>query len=65
MITLRTPEEAKNWLRSQGVSVSDFAREHNLDRATTYQILYGVKKGLRGKSHQSAVALGIMPRLKP
>ena len=59
MSTLKSPAEAKNWLRANGISISDFARQHDLDPATTYQVLSGVKKGYRGKAHKAAVALGI------
>ncbi|NWA28523.1 DNA-binding protein [Pseudomonas gingeri] len=59
MDTLRSPSEAKNWLRAQGISISEFARQHDLDSATTYQVLSGAKKGYRGKAHKAAVALGI------
>ncbi|MEB0041213.1 MULTISPECIES: DNA-binding protein [unclassified Pseudomonas] len=65
MMTIRTPEEARSWLRAQGISVSDFARTHGLDPATTYQVLYGIKKGFRGKSHTSAVALGMKLCVEP
>jgi len=61
MNTLRTPTEAKRWLQDHGVSVQAFALAHELDPATCYQILAGRKKGLRGKAHDAAVALGIKP----
>lgn len=59
MSTLKSPTEAKDWLRANGISISDFARQHDLDPPTTYQVLSGVKKGYRGKVHKAAVALGI------
>ncbi|WP_122663720.1 DNA-binding protein [Pseudomonas viridiflava] len=59
MSRLRTPAEAKLWLQSHGVSVQAFAQAHDLDAATCYQLLDGRKKGLRGKAHDAAVALGI------
>lgn len=59
MTTLKSPLEAKDWLRANGISISEFARQHDLDPATTYQVLSGVKKGHRGKAHKAAVALGI------
>lgn len=63
MNRLRTPAEAKLWLQNQGVSIQAFAQAHDLDAATCYQVLDGRKKGLRGKAHQAAVALGIKPDL--
>ncbi|MNG20586.1 hypothetical protein D3C85_1109500 [compost metagenome] len=59
MHATRTPAQAKAWLDSQGKSVKDFADEHGLDHATTYQVLAGTKKGRRGEAHRAAVALGI------
>ncbi|WP_025994432.1 DNA-binding protein [Pseudomonas viridiflava] len=59
MTSLRTHEEAKLWLDAQGMSVAEFCRRHDLDQFTTYQVLDGRKKGLRGKAHKAAVALGI------
>jgi len=59
MHSLKSPAEAKDWLRANGISISDFARQHDLDPATTYQVLSGAKKGHRGMAHKAAVALGI------
>lgn len=55
----RTAAQAKEWIESQGKSVTEFVTEHGLDLHTTYQVLAGVKKGRRGKAHAAAVALGI------
>lgn len=59
MTRLRTPAEAKLWLQNHGISVQAFALAHDLDIAICCQVLDGRKKGLRGKAHQAAVALGI------
>lgn len=59
MHATRTPAQAKAWLESQGKTVREFADEHDLDHATTYQVLAGTKKGRSGKAHRAAVALGI------
>ena len=59
MNTLKSPEQAKLWLKAQGISVAEFARDHDLDQAITYQVLAGRKKGNRGKAHKAALALGI------
>ncbi|HEX8588012.1 DNA-binding protein [Pseudomonas sp.] len=56
---IRTAAQAKAWLEQQGKSVQEFAREHNVDPATTYQVLSGRKKGRRGESHKVAVLLGM------
>ena len=55
----RTPAQAKAWLAAQGKSIKKFAEEHDLDPATTYQVLAGKKKGRYGEAHKVAVLLGI------
>ena len=59
MPAIRTAAQARAWLEQQGKSVQEFAREHNVDPATTYQVLSGRKKGRRGESHKVAVLLGM------
>lgn len=56
---LRTKEEAREWLLSRGISISEFARTHGLDRVSVSDVLRGKTKGLRGIAHDAAVALGI------
>jgi gp16 family phage-associated protein len=56
---IRTAAQARAWLDQQGKSVQEFAREHGVDPATTYQVLAGRKKGKRGESHKVAVLLGM------
>ncbi|MGV8861551.1 MAG: DNA-binding protein [Pseudomonas sp.] len=59
MNTLLTPDEAKQRIIDQGISIREFARSNGLDEHTTYQVLSGRKKGRRGEAHKCAVALGI------
>lgn len=59
MALLRTPEEAKAWLREQGITIQQFACDNDLDAPTLYQVLAGRKLGKRGKAHACAVMLGI------
>ncbi|CAI3788775.1 hypothetical protein AHFPHNDE_02454 [Pseudomonas sp. MM227] len=56
---IRTAAQARAWLDQQGKSVQEFAREHGVDPATTYQVLAGRKKGRRGEAHRGAVLLGM------
>jgi gp16 family phage-associated protein len=56
---IRTAAQARAWLDRQGKSVQQFAREHGVDAATTYQVLSGRKKGRRGEAHKVAVLLGM------
>lgn len=62
---IRTAAQAKAWLEHQGKSVQEFAREHSVDPATTYQVLAGRKKGRRGEAHKVAVLLGMKDGIIP
>lgn len=56
---LRTREEARQWLRDNGITVTAFAELHDLCRHAVNDALRGLGKGNFGKSHAAAVALGI------
>lgn len=56
---LRTPEEARQWLRDNGITVTAFAEQNDLCRHAVNDALRGLGKGNFGKSHAAAVALGI------
>jgi len=56
---LRTPDQARQWLRDNGVTVIAFAEQNNLCRHAVNDALRGIGKGNYGKSHDAAVALGI------
>lgn len=62
---IRTAAQARAWLDHQGKSVQEFAREHGVDPATTYQVLSGRKKGRRGEAHKVAVLLGMKEGVIP
>ncbi|WP_314917166.1 DNA-binding protein [Pseudomonas helleri] len=59
MAGIPTAAQAKAWLEHQGKSVQQFAREHGVDPATTYQVLAGRKKGKRGEAQKVAVLPGM------
>lgn len=63
---LRTPAEAHQWLRDNGISAAQFARDLGIKRHSVVDILSGRRRGLRGEAHIAAVALGIKadPKLK-
>ncbi|HVJ39389.1 MAG TPA: DNA-binding protein [Stenotrophomonas sp.] len=56
---LKTPEQVRQELEDQGVSIADFARQHGLNPTTVYHVLDGSHKGRRGEAHRAAVALGL------
>lgn len=57
----RTCSEARTWLETYGVSVSEWAKIRGFHREIVYAVLSGRTRGLRGQSHDVAVALGIKP----
>jgi gp16 family phage-associated protein len=59
MSKLKTREQVLQDFRFRGVTITRWAREHGLNEAMTYQVLYGKKKGVRGEAHRVAVALGL------
>ena len=58
-VIVRTREEAAAWLDSEGISVSEFARIHGLQRMTVVDLLRGKRIGRRGEAHNAAIALGM------
>ncbi|MEO8390676.1 DNA-binding protein [Polaromonas sp.] len=47
-----------------GVSVSDWARANDFEVSLVYAILSGKSRGLRGKSHEIALKLGLKSPLR-
>ena len=56
---LRTRQEAHAWLKSQRMSIADWARAHGLKPKTVHALLDGHHVGSRGQSHDAAVLLGM------
>ncbi len=65
---LRTPEEARAWLGYVGISVAQWARDHQFSEQLVREVLAGRKRCLRGQCHNIAVALGLkrgVPTTRP
>ena len=58
---LRTAEQAREWLRTNGLSASQFARDKGLSLDAVKEVLNGRSKANFGKAHAAAVALGMKP----
>lgn len=56
---LRSPEEARQWLRDNGMSVSEFARSNGFSRDAVNDLVIGRSQGERGEAHRAAIALGM------
>ena len=59
--SVRTPAQARQWLRDNGLSITQFARDHDVSRDTVNDLLRGKGNGAYGQSHKAAVALGMKP----
>ena len=56
---VKTAAEARAWFNEQGLSVSEWCREHGFGVSLVREILTGHKPCTRGQSHQVAVLLGM------
>ena len=54
-----TPDQVREQMDRQGVSIADFSRKHRLNKNLVSDLLNGRKKGKRGEAHRAAVLLGI------
>ncbi|ENV33942.1 DNA-binding protein [Acinetobacter gerneri] len=57
--TALTPDQVKAKLRAQGKTLAQFAIEHGFQPSDVYRVIGGSRKGLYGKGHEIAVALGL------
>lgn len=57
--TIRTTEQARQWMDEQGLSSAQVARRFNCSPSLVYELLAGRKRGNRGASHNIAVFLGL------
>lgn len=56
---LRTIEEVRAEFQASGTSISQWAVSNGFSPVNVYHILSGTRQGLRGESHNIAVALGL------
>ena len=59
MKQLKTREEILADFYRHGMSLSGWARTHNLPRQIVHDLLHGRCKGRRGMAHKAAVLLGL------
>ena len=57
-----TPTEVKAKLREQGITITEWAKQHGYPREAVYRTLNGVEKATFGRSHRIAVDLGLKPK---
>ncbi|UVH60680.1 DNA-binding protein [Variovorax paradoxus] len=56
---IRTAEQVAAWFRRNGITVVAWAEEHGFEPEIVYALISGRTRGLRGRSHEAAVALGM------
>ncbi|MDN3441075.1 DNA-binding protein [Psychrobacter sp. APC 3279] len=66
MTTKLTPREQKakkfkDDLHAQGLTINDWAAENDYPVAEVYKVLSAERKGLYGRAHEIAVAVGLKP----
>lgn len=57
-----SPSEVKNELKLRGTTIAEWAKAYGYPVQDVYAVLSGRTRGLRGISHEIAVALGIKHR---
>lgn len=55
----QTPVSANAWFVTHGICKAHWAQAQGLDRMTVVDLLRGRLRGVRGKAHRAAVALGL------
>ena len=58
-LNAKTPQEAKQMLQRQGITLRRFAEVNEFDYRTVSEVVRGVNKGLYGEGHRIAVAFGL------
>lgn len=56
---LRTPEEVREELKRNGLSISAWSIANGFSTNLVFEVLGGRKKGIRGQAHNIAVKLGL------
>ena len=59
MAQARTRTQARRWFQAHGLSVREWARSEGIPASVVYALLSGRTRGLRGKAHRAAIALGL------
>lgn len=56
---LKSVEQVRAELDRLGMTVSEWARRHDINRWTVFEVLHGRNKGRWGEAHRAAVLLGL------
>ena len=56
---MKTPDQVRESFRSQGIPLSQWARENGYHPQKVYRVMAGIDKGYYGTAHEIAVKLGL------
>lgn len=56
---IRTLQEVRQWFFDQGLTVTEWSRQHGFRADCVYALLAGRTQGRRGHAHRAALALGL------
>lgn len=56
-MNLKTPQQARQWFRANGISISQWCRDNKVSRHTVNDLLRGKQQGHYGNAHRVAVLL--------
>lgn len=56
---LKSIAQVRAELDRAGMTVSEWARQHDINRWTVFEVLHGRNKGRWGEAHRAAVLLGL------
>lgn len=60
-----TAEVVRAQMQARGVTITDWADQRGFSRSTTYAVLAGRVRGIRGETYRVACALGIVSKPNP
>lgn len=56
---MKTPADVRAHFKAIGMPVAEWARQHGYSPVEAYRVLDGVTKGLKGRSREIAIKLGL------
>jgi gp16 family phage-associated protein len=56
-----TPDKIKDKFHREGVTFTEWAKQHGYSRGEVYRVLNGQAKAKYGRAHEIAVKLGLKP----
>jgi gp16 family phage-associated protein len=58
---MATPEQIKQRFKREGLTFTQWAKDHGYPVNKVHRVMAGIEKGHYGKAHEIAVKLGLKP----